>query len=332
MYGAVEPVKAEDEEGPTRRRRVAWRAAVSLVAASSCALSSKRLFFAEQQPQKQQQQLLAEEEDASTTPPPFRRRLRKIYYINCDGALDRRLIQEKQLGALGVEYERFPCVDSATADAYLRSDPRFADKPRRVPLASTHPDATLQARTVGVWLSHYVLFDAIANREDDDLYLVLEDDAVWTGSVADVEEAARTLPADWAYASLNVHESVCEEDRVNDFWYLKTAPLDSSLYDGERVRHHECTLRQLDDQWGQPNILYLSAAAQLLRPDTASQVTRWLDSRPLYHVDALLRTPNASAFPAYQHATNLFTTASFVSESRRESAPTSTQFHAPPMR
>ena len=290
MYGSIEMAEAVESRAQDRRR-IIWKAAafgaVSLLAVSGSSRVSTRV----------------QETAPEATVLDERRRLRKIYYINCDDAVDRQRLQETQLSGLGVPYERFSCIETVPEGL-------LEEKQRRPP---RHADEDLQKRTIGVWLSHYRLFQEIAQQEEG-LYLVLEDDAILQGTVDDIESAAASLPSDWAYASLNVHESICEEDRVNDDWFLKKAKVDASLYGSER---DDCTPRQLDYQWSQKNILYLSAAAQLLRPSTAGTVTAWLDQLPLYHVDALLRTPNASVFPSYQLSRNLFATATFVPESRR---------------
>lgn len=250
--------------------------------------------------------------------------LRKVYYINCDTADDRRDLQETQLAAWGIPYERFACVTADTLDDALRLVPG-----RSLRAFDHNVDDATRARTVGTWLSHYALFERIA-RERDGSYLVLEDDAILDPrfTLADIDRAIGSLPPDWAYASLNVHESYCLEDRVNEDWFLKkTSSLDASLYDNERILAGNCTLSQKDTEWRDKRILYLSAAAQLLRPSTASRVTAWLDSLPIYHVDALLRTTNASAFPSFQFRDNLFFTATNLSETRRADSAFSQRRH-----
>lgn len=249
--------------------------------------------------------------------------LRKIYYINCDSATDRRALQEEHLGRLGVPYERFSCVSGETVEDVLQKPEALEiDVRGRPKLAYLHNvKETTHAHTIGTWISHYVLFDRIARMHADDpegLYLVLEDDAILDPrfSIADIDRISLSLPADWAYASLNVHESYCLEDRINEDWFLKRARLDATLYDSERAATGRCTPVTKDDAWRDSHILYLSAAAQLLRPATASKVVDWLDSRPVYHVDAILRTPNASTFPSFQFKENMFYTAQYVSETR----------------
>lgn len=245
--------------------------------------------------------------------------LRKVYYINCDAARDRRDVQETQLAAWGIPYERFACVTAETLDDALRLVPG-----RSLRAFDHNVDDATRARTVGTWLSHYALFEKIARDDVDGSCLVLEDDAVLDPrfTLADIDRAIGSLPPDWAYASLNVHESYCLEDRVNEDWFLKkTSSLDASLYDTERILAGSCTLSQKDTEWRDRRILYLSAAAQLLRPSTAYRVTAWLDSLPIYHVDALLRTTNASAFPSFQFRDNLFFTATNLSETRRAVSP-----------
>lgn len=90
---------------------------------------------------------------------------------------------------------------------------------------------------------------------DDDLYLVLEDDAVPADGVRrlDVERAASSLPEDWAYASLNVHESVCAEDAVGGGWFLKRSS--STLLGAERVARGDCSPLRISSQWADRNIL-----------------------------------------------------------------------------
>lgn len=239
-------------------------------------------------------------------------RLRKVFYINCDRAKDRRKLQERHLSSLGVPYERVACVSGDTIDELTGRAVREFD----------HQTPEIQrAHTVGTWLSHYKIFDKIAQYEHDDpdgLYLVLEDDAILDPrfSIADIDRVANSLPENWAYASLNVHEAYCIEDRINEDWFLKRADVDASLFDTERIVRGRCTPIFKDSQWTFNSILYLSAAAQLLRPKTAQLVTAWLDAHPIYHIDAVLRTPNASTFPAFQSKENLFYTDETVSESR----------------
>lgn len=250
-------------------------------------------------------------------------RLRKIYYINCDSASDRHELQEDHLARLGVPYERFSCVSGNTIAEVLETSValRYDAASRHLRSTQHFTDESTRTHTIGTWLSHYALFDRIARVHADDpdgLYLVLEDDVVLDPrfSIADVDRAALSLPSDWAYASLNVHESYCREDRVNDDWFVKRARLDASLFDSERIDAGHCTPITKDDEWHNAHILYLSAAAQLLRPATALRVTEWLDRHPIYHVDAILRTPNASTFPAFQFKENIFVTVDSVSETR----------------
>lgn len=249
--------------------------------------------------------------------------LRKIYYINCDFATDRRALQEEQLKRLGVPYERFSCVSGDSVEDVLQKPEAVEINVRnrpKLPYLHNVKEMT-HAHTIGTWISHYVLFDRIARVHSDDpegLYLILEDDAILDPrfSIADIDRISFSLPADWAYASLNVHESYCLEDRINEDWFLKHANLGATLYDSERAATGRCTPVTKDDAWRDSHILYLSAAAQLLRPATASKVVDWLDSRPVYHVDAILRTPNASTFPSFQFKENMFYTALSVSETR----------------
>ena len=157
-----------------------------------------------------------------------------------------------------------------------------------------------------------------ADDDPDGLYVCREDGAVLADGfdASAIDRAAASLPADWAYASLNAHESICEQDRANEDWYVKRAPKDGSLFGSSRVAAGDCDAKSLDGEWHDGRILYLSAAASLLRPATAKRVLDWLDAQPIYHIDAALRTPDARTFAAYQFRTNLFAISHDVSESR----------------
>ena len=249
--------------------------------------------------------------------------VRKIFYNNCAAAKDRRALQEAALAKLGVPHERFACVEGDTVADVLDSDRtrRFAAKPLREDRDGEPPSGRTAAHTVGNFLSHYLAFERIAAHADDDpdgLYVFLEDDAVLADGfdASAIDRAAASLPADWAYASLNAHESICEQDRVNEDWYVKRAPDDGSLFGSSRVAAGDCDAASLDGEWHDGRILYLSAAASLLRPATAKRVLDWLDAQPIYHIDAALRTPDAHTFAAYQFRTNLFAISHDVSESR----------------
>lgn len=248
--------------------------------------------------------------------------LRRAYYINCDGADDRRDLMEKWLGTWGVPHERVPCARGGSVAAVLASG-GFAGKATRASRVASSTDDATKARTASTWLSHREAFAAVASLKDSDpdgLYLVLEDDAVPARGVtpAAIEAAARTLPENWSYASFNAHESVCAEDRVDGGdWFLKQAAANDTLYARGRLAAG-CTLIHLDGEWGDAEILYLSASASLLRPRTADKVLAYLDAAPVYHVDALLRTPDAKTFASYQYKANLFGIAANVSETRRE--------------
>uniref|UniRef100_A0A7S3JSP8 Glycosyl transferase family 25 domain-containing protein n=1 Tax=Aureoumbra lagunensis TaxID=44058 RepID=A0A7S3JSP8_9STRA len=246
-------------------------------------------------------------------------RLRKIFYINCDNDIERRDFQESQLERIGIPYERFACVSGDTVEEVFASrgntTKRFASKPLR------NIREGIRAHTVGVWLSHYLLFELIASYTNDKegIYLILEDDALIPPEITAgaIDRAAASLPKNWAYASLNVHESICLEDKVNEDWFVKRGLTNASLFGSERLSLGTCTPIQIDNQWHDPNILYLSAAAQLLRPSTAANVTHWLDGLPIYHIDALLRTPSGALLPSFQFKSNLISTATNFGETRR---------------
>uniref|UniRef100_A0A6S8B161 Glycosyl transferase family 25 domain-containing protein n=1 Tax=Aureoumbra lagunensis TaxID=44058 RepID=A0A6S8B161_9STRA len=257
-------------------------------------------------------------------------RLRKIFYINCDNDIERRNFQESQLERIGIPYERFACVSGDSFEQVFASrgniTKRFASKPLRN-IREGAPDDTeahiIRAHTIGVWLSHYLLFELIASyandKDKEGIYLILEDDALIPPEITagDIDRAAASLPKDWAYASLNVHESICLEDKVNEDWFVKRGLTNASLFGSERVALGTCTPIQIDNQWQDPNILYLSAAAQLLRPSTAAHVTHWLDGLPIYHIDALLRTPSGAHLRSFQFKNNLISTATNLGETRR---------------
>ena len=81
-----------------------------------------------------------------------------------------------------------------------------------------------------------------------------------------MERAAASLPRDWAYASLNVHETVCREDAVNDDWFLKRSA--SSLLGAERVFYGHCEAVRLDRQWASGSILHVRRAGSFFSDES----------------------------------------------------------------
>ncbi|KAJ1457683.1 hypothetical protein M885DRAFT_562600 [Pelagophyceae sp. CCMP2097] len=256
-----------------------------------------------------------------------RPRVAQVYYINCDSSPERRALQEAALASWGVVYERFPCYTGETIDAVLSAENGLAVF-RSQSLRPPNPDydPVSIAHTVGNWFSHRALYERVADKadgsaNDDDLYLILEDDAVLASgeSIANVEEAFRSIPRDWAYASLNVHEAYCAEDFVNNDWLLKRGLVGADVYTGGISE--TCTAVVLDDEWrGFKSVgilpLYLSAAATVVRPRNARLAVAWLDGQPVWHNDAAMRTPDVGAFASYQFHTNLFNIDSTMPESR----------------
>ena len=93
-----------------------------------------------------------------------------------------------------------------------------------------------------------------------------------------MERAAASLPRDWAYASLNVHETVCREDAVNDDWFLKRSA--SSLLGAERVFYGHCEAVRLDRQWASGSILHVRRAGSFSLMNRSGAAANDADSSP----------------------------------------------------
>ena len=77
--------------------------------------------------------------------------LRRIYYLNCDGAADRKALMENHLSEFGVPFERVPCVAGDSMEEVLGTEDlrrRFGRKALRAPRDHDAADEKTRARTV----------------------------------------------------------------------------------------------------------------------------------------------------------------------------------------
>lgn len=228
----------------------------------------------------------------------------KVYYINCETSAYRRAFMESWLASFGVPYERFECVGGNSLQeiqANMRPSRMLRNlTDERLMNFGNSLDAVMLAHTVGCYASHYLLLEEIA-RQPDGLYLLLEDDVSPLASRSDVEAAAATLPDDFAYAGLNVHDYVCAEDIVGDWALRRQVP--------RRQVPPDCTPHQLSAAWG-PLFFDLSDAASLVTPSNVPRVLDWLDAQPfITENDRALMSPDAAVFASYVPAKrNLFAT------------------------
>lgn len=231
-----------------------------------------------------------------------RRAITKAYYINCESSTVRRDFMESWLSEYGLEYERFECIHADTVEelsSKLPSRLKFRDLRRN----GFDFEGVQLARSIACYASHYALLELIS-RQKEGLYVLLEDDVSPAVDLGSLESAAATLPSDWIYAGLNVHDSICLEDLDGPWalrrqfpggnWQVKNLP-------------EKCTPKRMSSTW-QANDYYFSDSAAFVTPQNAKAVLDHFDSRPLMPNDSVLMTKDRRTFASFVYGgdANLF--------------------------
>ena len=125
----------------------------------------------------------------------------RAFFINSDGATERRSFMERQLELSGVPFERWPALRGSpsmleTHASYLE---RGVERHLHVNRSNTTPINGWG--TVGTYLSHHTLFEHLVERyehDDNASVLILQDDTeLRAGWLQQLRNELTGLPADW---------------------------------------------------------------------------------------------------------------------------------------
>lgn len=219
----------------------------------------------------------------------------KAYYINCNASTARRDFMESWLSNYGLSYERFECIRGDTVEEVTNEIPGHSRLRLRDLRQSDFPFDGLQlAHSIACYASHYALLELIS-REEDGLYVLLEDDVGPAVDLASLETAAASLPSDWLYAGLNVHDSICLED-LDGQWALRR-----KFPQGNWQLSHvpeRCTPKRMSNAW-EANDYYFSDSAAFVTPQNAKAVLEHFDSTRIMPNDSVLMTQDRTAFASF---------------------------------
>mmetsp|Transcript_78657 Transcript_78657/g.148447 ORF Transcript_78657/g.148447 Transcript_78657/m.148447 type:complete len:366 (-) Transcript_78657:97-1194(-) len=210
--------------------------------------------------------------------------LKKVYYINLDKSTDRRDFMESQLNQSGVPYKRFSAIPGADVkagkyDRILRNRSMcklmlWEDGFWEEGIHLVNEDGSL-ADTVwnglGDMVSHHLIYEEILQEDpaSDDLYLVLEDDAILPEGWQNTEEYMSQIPPDWTSVNLGQWDWLWPRcrDIVNNVSLLHTHPVWSPV------------------KVGKPAPSYFGSAAILVTPQRLPLVVEELYKQQLCHCD-----------------------------------------------
>lgn len=144
-------------------------------------------------------------------------KLQRIFYINLERRSWRRLRFEERAEVLGLKpvLSRFPAVDGSKLD--VRRYPTSVVSPEGLERALAPPEVVngvqLTRGALGLILSYHTLLKRIAAAEEDNLYVVAEDDAVFHGDFVDrLQSCVQALEVEdprWDFLHLGYYDDDC---------------------------------------------------------------------------------------------------------------------------
>lgn len=131
----------------------------------------------------------------------------KIFCISLARAADRRRRMIARLENLGVDYEIVNAVDGAACDLSALGDRLQQDVARR------HWGRELAKTEIGLYLSHYGLWQRFAD-EQVDVAIVVEDDADFSADFLSVAGDVVRIPYDWDVVILHTQAKLTKNART----------------------------------------------------------------------------------------------------------------------
>tara|TARA_R100000808_G_scaffold21849_1_gene47302 strand:- start:317 stop:1063 length:747 start_codon:yes stop_codon:yes gene_type:complete len=225
----------------------------------------------------------------------------KIVYINLEHRTDRKEIQEEQLKASGIPYERFDAIcptyeqlvpeDGEYHEFFKRSVPRIRDYMLR--------ENKARGRGVfGVYLSHYKILQRALEEGWGD-FLILEDDAVFgEETISDLVSAAN-------------NEEYSDWDIIRDVWVAKrdmeleklqlSSRKASTVYLNGKAkglfRHRNSDIQSKFYSGPPPNIVRWGGAHfQLIRAKSLKKILDFMDKDHVYNIDSIYCTNQLNVY------------------------------------
>ena len=205
----------------------------------------------------------------------------RAFFINSDGATERRSFMERQLESSGVPFERWPALRGSpsmleTHASYLE---RGVERHLHVNRSNTTPINGWG--TVGTYLSHHTLFEHLVERyehDDNASVLILQDDTeLRAGWLQQLRSELTGLPADWERVLL-VWWGLARESDCGPRWCVVRPPAGPTDHNNGA----ECCNKRF----------FHGLQAWLVRVRNLRCVLRRLRRRKIKNIDALIVTCN----------------------------------------
>lgn len=136
-----------------------------------------------------------------------------IKVVNLDRSVDRWENMQKQLNRFAfLAYERFPAV---YGKLYFEEYRRHID--------TRHMKTELNAGELGIYMSTMEILHALTQDDENDYYLLLEDDVKIEPSIAPLESYVKDAPSDWDVLYLSIRLDMYKPSAQKDYIRLDRA-------------------------------------------------------------------------------------------------------------